>query len=115
MPCTTSLVFLSTKTDIKLRKAGRQETIWKPGMRKKQQNLLISCFPDSLLPVFWLPDLLLFSLVNYQFISVGVAKLRHPANWRLHFLNVEADATLFQFPVSIIEIFHLERDGGAIA
>ena len=92
-----------------------KETIWKPGTRKKQQSLLISCFPDSLLPIFWVPDSLLFSFVNYQFISVGVAKLRHPANWRLHFFNVEADSTLFQFRVSIIEVFHFERDGGAIA
>ena len=53
--------------------------------------------------------------MNYELVSIGVAELRHPANWRLHFLNVEADSTFFQFPVSIIEIFHLERDGGAIA
>ena len=58
----------------------------------------ISSIPASLIPLFlvsWFPDSFLFSLMNYELVSVGVAELRHPANWRLHFLNVEADATLF--------------------
>jgi hypothetical protein len=41
MPCTTRRVFLSTKTDIKIKKAGTQEKIRKPRIHEKQQNRLL--------------------------------------------------------------------------
>src|SRR4029077_5144496 len=104
MPCTTSRVFLSTKTDIKIRKAGKEETICKPGIHKKQQDFLLSCFPDSRFLVSWLPDSLFFSLVNHQLVSVGVTKLRHPANGRLHLFHIERHAAFFELRYCSIDV-----------
>ena len=79
----------------RIRKAGKEEKTWKP--RTHETNQKDSCVPALLicLLVSWFPDSFLFSLVNHQLVSVRVAKLRHPANWRLGFFNVEHHATLF--------------------
>src|SRR4051794_17194351 len=84
-------------------------------MHEKQRDFLLSCFPDSLFPASWFPDSLFFSLVNHELVSVGIAKLRHPANWRLRFLDVEHDTALFELRIRGIDIFNLESDGGSIA
>ena len=72
----------------KSRKAGK---IWKPGTHEEQRIFLLSCFPDSLLLISWVPDSFLFSFVHDEFVSVRITKLRHPANWRLGLLKVEAN------------------------
>ncbi len=35
-----------------------------------------------------------FPLVDYQFVPIRIAELRHPANWRLSFRNVERNAAI---------------------
>jgi hypothetical protein len=50
---------------------------------------------------FWLPLAFVIcassflSLVNHEFVPVWIAKLSHPANRRLRFLDVEGDSALF--------------------
>jgi len=65
--------------------------------------------------VSWFPNYFLFSFVNHQLVSVWIAKLRHPANRRLHLFHVEVHAAVFELCVRSIEIFDLERDRGSIA
>src|SRR5262249_8277560 len=95
IPCTTSRVFLPTKTDIQIRKVGREGKSWKSEIEQYQSTFLLACLRHSRFLVSWFPDSFLFCLVSHQFVSVGVAELRHPTNWRLGLLKFEADSTFF--------------------
>src|SRR6266403_1743078 len=94
MPCTTSRVSLSTRTDIQIRNAGRQEK------KVVEKPLLFSCFPDS----FRLP------FMDHKFVPVRVPKLCHPANRRLSFFDIEGDTALFELRDGSIDIVHFEGD-----
>src|SRR5262249_3879590 len=74
-----------------------------------------SCPPVFLIHFSWLPDSLLFSLMNHQLVSIGITKLRHPANRCLCLLDIEAHTPVFELCVRIIKVLHLERDGRSIA
>src|SRR5439155_4243945 len=82
-----------------LRKAGTREKkmVGKP--------LLSSCFPDSFC----------LSFVDDQLVPVRIAKLCHPANRRLSFLDVEGDTALFELRDGSIDVIHLEGDCRSIA
>src|SRR6267378_609362 len=50
-----------------------------------------------------------------QFVSIRVAELRHPANRSLVFVQIERDATLFQFLDCLVDVRDFERHRGSIA
>src|SRR6266436_3747900 len=53
--------------------------------------------------------------MNDEFVPVWIAKLCHPTDRRLSFLEVERDAALFKLGDRRIDILHLERDRRSIA
>ena len=74
-----------------------------------------SCFPDSPLLVSWIPDSFFLSFVHDEFVSVGIAKLRHPANRCLSLLDVERDTALFELRDRSVDVINLECDRCSIA
>src|SRR5947207_3199161 len=108
MPCTTSRVFLSTKTDIKIRKAGKEEKFWNLATHETDQKN--SCVPalQICLLVSWVPDSFLFSLVNHDLVSVGVINDRGPTNWCLALLKEKLRSALFQSCDSGINVIYLK-------
>ena len=58
--------------------------------------------------------LLLLPLMHDEFVSVRIAKLRHPANGRFDCFAFEGNAARFQFLNYIMDIGHLERHGCSI-
>src|SRR5437016_14407906 len=67
--------------------------------------LLSSCFPDSFC----------LSFVDDQLVPVRIAKLCHPANRRLSFLDVEGDTALFELRDGSIDVIQLEDHYRSIA
>src|SRR5205085_6718424 len=52
----------------------------------------------------------LFSLVNDKLVSVGIAKLCHPANWRLALFNIERDSAFFKLRDGRIDVIDFKSD-----
>jgi len=107
MPWTTRRVFLSTKIDIgknSKSEVRNSKQIQNPKFECSKQianargtvwNFEFQSFEFVLDFEIRASDLLGFALVNHQFVSVGIAKLRHPANRRLHLFNIEFDTAFF--------------------
>src|ERR1700704_6829426 len=55
------------------------------------------------------------SLVDNKLVPVGITKLRHPTNRRLHFLHVERNTALFQFRNARVNVVHFKSNRRPIA
>src|SRR5437762_11270392 len=52
----------------------------------------------------------LFSLVNDKLVSVGIAKLCHPANRRVGLFNIERDSPFFQLRDGRVNVIDFETN-----
>ena len=98
-----------------IRKAGNEEKV---GIRKAGSlSFLVSWLPNlflfSCFPAFLIHSLrvIRLPLVHEQLVSIRIAELRHPANWRFGLRNVETYAALGQPDDSRVDIVDLERNG----
>src|ERR1700719_153132 len=59
--------------------------------------------------------LFLLPFVHNQFVSVRIAKLRHPAHRCLKLFDIEADAALLQLGNCCVDILHFKGDSCSVA
>ena len=53
--------------------------------------------------------------MNYQLVSVWIAKLRHPTHGRFHLFHIESNTPPFKSVDRGIDIFYFKGDRRAVA
>jgi hypothetical protein len=67
------------------------------------------------IPGFVVSGLVFLPFMYNEFVSVGIAELGHPADRRLHFIDIKAHSALLQLRNRSVDVVHFEGDGCSVA